>query len=80
MELEANRSAGHPLAGISEMRPAEVRHPFLQQLQASLQAPHMQAQIQLHNQFVWFLHHNLLLFNFGDVSWDTMPPDLCQYS
>ena len=48
-ELEANK-AGHPLAGSSEKRPAENKHSTLQRPQADLQAPHMQAQIQVHNQ------------------------------
>ncbi|DBB12205.1 TPA: hypothetical protein ACH3X3_006311 [Trebouxia sp. C0006] len=46
VEQQANRSAGHPLAAIIERRPAKQRHSSLQQTQADLHAPHIQAQIQ----------------------------------
>jgi len=49
VELEANRSAGHLLAGICEMRPAEESHSTLQQPQVGLPATHMQAQPQVHS-------------------------------
>ena len=48
VDPEANRSAGHPLAGSSERRPAEERQSPLQQPQAGLQVPRMQVQLQVH--------------------------------
>ncbi|DBA89813.1 TPA: hypothetical protein ACH3X2_004683 [Trebouxia sp. C0005] len=50
VDPEANRSAGHPLAGSSERRPAEERQSPLQQPQAGLQVPRMQVQLQAQQQ------------------------------
>ncbi len=49
VEWEADRSAGHPVAGSSERRPAEDRHSTLQQPQPGLKA-NVQAQPQVQSQ------------------------------
>ncbi len=49
VEREANRPAGHPVAGSPERRPADESQPHLQRSQAGLQVPHMQAQPQVYS-------------------------------
>jgi hypothetical protein len=72
VEWEANRSAGHPVAGSSERRPADERHSSLQHPQAGLQAPHVQAQLQV---------QSLICVSASTTPFvQLVPPDLCQYN
>ena len=79
VELEANRSAGHPLAGSSERRPAEEKHSTLQQTQAGPQAPHTQAQIQVQS-LLYVFAPTVLVVPLLPGGTCLLPPHLYQYN
>ena len=77
-------SSKHPsavpaVASVDERRPAEERHSPLQRPQAGLQAPHVQAQPQVHSQVYVLLSPTDFVIYAQDETWVSMSPDLCQH-
>ena len=79
VEQPANRSAGHPLAGSSERRPAEEKHCTLQQTQAGPQAPHTQAQIQVQS-LLYVFAPTVLVVPLLPGGTCLLPPDLYRFN
>ncbi len=81
VELEANMSAGPKVAGspVDDRGPANESQLHVVRFQAGLQAPHVQAQLQVQSQLGMLVSYNTAsVLDIQKSTWVTMPPYLCQ--